>query len=297
MKKIKIKCPYFILLVLTSILFGCLSMVREGGYMSEFLDRHSASDAESEGKDNGDKSAENAEGEIGKQQEEAEADSVSGNSAFEDGSLGNTISGNTVSGNSFWNAENFESMYLSDTLFIGDSRTTTLHEYGGWDEATFYAKNGLNIWDVLDEKIADYNGKKITVDEALQKEHFGRIYIMLGINELGRGTPETFAEQYGMVVERIRELQPDALIIVQAIMHVTQEKDAEQTYINNAEINARNEKIKEMAEQKEVYWLDVNPVTDDAETGCLVSTYSFDGVHLKVKYLDVWKQFILENPF
>ena len=80
-------------------------------------------------------------------------------------------------------------------------------------------------------------------------------------------------------------------------MHVTKEKDEEQTYINNAEINARNEKIREMAGYAGVSWLDVNQVMDDAESHCLVSEYSFDGVHLKVKYLDIWKEFLLENPF
>lgn len=80
-------------------------------------------------------------------------------------------------------------------------------------------------------------------------------------------------------------------------MHVTESKDAEESYINNAEIDARNEKLKELAEAQGLYWLDVNTVTDDGETGKLVEEYSFDGVHLKVKYIDIWKDFILENPF
>lgn len=47
---------------------------------------------------------------------------------------------------------------------------------------------------------------------------------MLGINEIGTGTADTFAEQYGKVINTIREKQPDAIIFIQSIMHVTKRK-------------------------------------------------------------------------
>jgi len=280
MKKRKLKCPYFILLVLTSALFGCIYIIK-GNIFDTFI--------------------------TGESNRSRDIASISGNSVLGNATGGqqsvsdNNVSGVSVSQNSsekiVLDTEVAVKKYLSGTLFIGDSRTVTIKEYAGWEEAHFFVKNGLTVWDVLEEKIAEYNGEQITVDEALQKQKFERIYIMLGINELGRGTPETFAEKYRQVVERIKQLQPDAVIIVEAIMHVTKEKDEEQTYINNAEINARNEKIREMAGYAGVSWLDVNQVMDDAESHCLVSEYSFDGVHLKVKYLDIWKEFLLENPF
>ena len=257
MKKAKIGYPYFMLLVLTSIFFGCIYIL-EGNVFFGWQD------GDNKGK-----------------QESVRVESISGNSVsgnYINGQCmsGNDVfsSGNSVSGNSVdmvLDTEEAVQEYLSETLFIGDSRTASLQEYAGWDTAHFYVKYGLTIWDVLDEKIADYDGEKITVDEALQKQSFKRIYIMLGINELGRGTPETFSEQYGRVIERIRQLQPDAVIIVEAIIHVTIEKDEERTYINNTEINARNEKIKEMAEQYGVCWLDANEVMDEKETNCLGS--------------------------
>lgn len=291
MKKAKIRCPYFILLVVTSILFGCLHILKGNDLWFVAIEEAGGStkSIKTEGISGEGNAVDSADG----QWQNA---SVSGNENAKGDVHGNSVSGNSA-GKIALDTEEAVQSYLSETLFIGDSRTATLHEYSGWDAAHFYVKNGLTIWDVLDETIAEYNGEKLTVDEALQKQKFKRIYVMLGINELGRGTPETFAEQYKEVIARIKQLQPEAVIIVEAIMHVTEEKDAEETYINNAEINARNEKLKEMAEYLDVYWLDVNEVTDNKESNCLVSEYSFDGVHLKVKYLDVWKKFILENPF
>lgn len=227
------------------------------------------------------------------------AGDVSGNAGDVSGNGQRDISGNDAAQDIPWDesGKKADISYLDDVLFIGDSRTCTLQQYAGWDNAAFYVKNGLTIWNVFEAKIAECGGEPVTVEEALSKEKFGKIYIMLGINELGRGTPDTFAEEFGNVIRRIKELQPDAVIVMEAIMHVTETKDAEGTYINNTEIDARNVKLKELAEAEGVYWLDVNPVTDEKEKGSLVEDYSFDGVHLKVKYIDVWKDFILGNPF
>ncbi len=298
MKKKKIKCPYFILLVLTSVLFTFLYQMRDILELTPHA-RNKGEETVSGNLAEENPSVESISGNnmpsvIKPEENQTESAEETENPPPESSVVQTDVSGNE-------GREEKEPLspeeYLAGTLFIGDSRTSSLKEYAGWDEAAFYVKYGMTIWEVLEAGAAEESGKKVTVDEALQTEHFDRIYIMLGINELGRGTPETFAEQYKTVVERIRELQPEADIIVEAIMHVTQEKDEEKTYINNAEINARNKELKKMAEELDVYWLDVNLVTDNPETGCLVSAYSFDGVHLKVKYLDIWKDFILENQF
>ena len=185
--------------------------------------------------------------------------------------------------------------YLDGALFIGDSRTMLLQTYAGWNNTTFYAETGTTIWKVMDEPIANVNGNKMTVDEALQKTQFNKIYIMLGINELGRGTAESFAAQYRKVISRIRELQPQAIIYLQSIMHVTQGRDDKGTYINNAEIDRRNEAIRPIADNVNIFWLNENEVTDEAGTGKLNPEYTSDGVHLKAKYISVWQNYILSH--
>ena len=39
----------------------------------------------------------------------------------------------------------------------------------------------------------DGGRQKITIEEALQERQFAKIYLMIGINEMGTGTVETFA--------------------------------------------------------------------------------------------------------
>lgn len=185
--------------------------------------------------------------------------------------------------------------YLSDALFIGDSRTVALQMYGGLANTNFFVDTGMSIWKVMDAPIANINGQTMTVDAALQSASFNKVYIMLGINEVGTGTADTFLQQYANVVNRIRQLQPQAIIYVQSIMHVTQSKDEAGTDINNANINERNEKLKTLADNVNVFWLDENEAFDEAGTGKLNAEYTSDGVHLKAKYISLWINYILSH--
>lgn len=187
--------------------------------------------------------------------------------------------------------------YFDDAVFIGDSRTVGMYEYGGLEEtSTFYASTGLTIYKMFDSKIVAVPGqkKKITVEEALSERQFAKIYLMIGINEMGTGTVESFMKAYGEAVQHLQQLQPDAVIYLQAIMKVTTERSGQGDYITNEGIEARNEEIAKLADDEKIYYLDVNPLICD-ETGGMVASYTYDGVHLKARYIPIWLDFLKEH--
>lgn len=190
-----------------------------------------------------------------------------------------------------------EDDYFSDAVFIGDSRTVGMYEYGGLEDiSTFYASTGLTVYKLFSAEIVPLPGqkKKITVEEALQQNSFAKIYLMIGINEMGTGTVETFTEKYKEVVQHLQELQPDAIIYIQGIMKVTTERSNQGDYINNEGIDARNLELEKLADNRKIFYLDVNPLICD-ETGGMLPDYTFDGVHLKAKYIEIWKNFLKEH--
>lgn len=187
--------------------------------------------------------------------------------------------------------------YFDDAVFIGDSRTVGMYEYGGLEEtSTFYASTGLTIYKMFDSKIVAVPGqkKKITVEEALSEKQFAKIYLMIGINEMGTGTVESFMKAYGEAIQHLQQLQPDAVIYLQAIMKVTTERSGQGDYITNEGIEARNEEIAKLADDEKIYYLDVNPLICD-ETGGMVASYTYDGVHLKARYIPIWLDFLKEH--
>ena len=186
--------------------------------------------------------------------------------------------------------------YFLDAAFIGDSRTVGLSEYcEALDtRATFYSKISLTIYDVFKKEFIATDEGKIGLEQALTDNQYGKIYIMLGLNEIGTGTPEYFRDAYAQVVDRLKELQPDAIIYIQGIMHVTAEKSDHDKYFNNENINRRNEAISELADNKTVFYIDMNESVDDAD-GNLDAELSFDGVHLRASSYERWYEYLLNH--
>ena len=179
--------------------------------------------------------------------------------------------------------------YFDDALFIGDSRTVGLHDYTDLSEhADFLCKTSLTIYKVLEENFKGMG----TVEEVLKKKQYGKIYIMVGINELGRGTTEDFMAKYTEVVDTLHEWDPDARIIIQGIMKVSGKKDAEDKVFNNSNITGRNHAIATLADNYHIFYIDMNEAVCDEE-GNLNAEYTHDQIHLLGMYNDLWKDFLM----
>lgn len=181
--------------------------------------------------------------------------------------------------------------YFDDALFIGDSRIVGLRDYTTLSEhADFYCETSLTIYDVFEKNI----GGKGTIESALAAKDYGKIYLEVGINELGRGTTEDFLAQYTAVVTELRERKPDAILFLQAIMKVSAKKDASDAIFNNSNITARNNAIATLADNEHIFYVDMNPVVCD-EKGNLIADYTFDQIHVLGKYNDLWKEVLLSH--
>ena len=176
----------------------------------------------------------------------------------------------------------------------GYARTVGLHDYGGLDHSDFFATVGMNIYDLWKDAFCNVNGQKATLEEALKAKQYKKVYFQIGINEMGRGTLDGFMNEYQNAVEKFKTLQPDAIIYVEANLHVTaQRSDSDKTF-NNANINAFNQKISTLADQRTIYYLDINELFDDAN-GNLGTQYSNDNAHPLGKYYAVWCDWLMEH--
>ena len=138
----------------------------------------------------------------------------------------------------------------------------------------------------------ELDGKKVTLAEALGTRQFGKVYILLGINEIGAYTAADWAAQYKSLLDLVREKQPDAVIFIQSIFHTTQKK-SDSSYFKNEVINERNAAIAQLADGKTIFYLDLNPLFDD-ENGALRADYSGDGVHVRAPYYVQWRDHLYQ---
>lgn len=186
--------------------------------------------------------------------------------------------------------------YFNDAVFLGDSRTLGISDYAGLDEADFYCDSGMMLFKLLAPEGVTYQktGTKEDLTQVLQQKQYGKIYIMLGMNELGYGNTEMYLEQYRKVVDQIREWQPDAIIYIMANLHVSRAKNNPETEFNNININDKNAASASLANGIDIFYLDANPLFTDEE-GFLNADWTFDGVHLYAQHYDVWREFLLEH--
>lgn len=181
--------------------------------------------------------------------------------------------------------------YFNDAVFIGDSRTVGLRDYGGLNSTDFYAALGLNVYDMWTEKYCEVDGVKTTLEEALKAKQYKKVYFQIGINEMGRGTIDGFMEKYEEAVSKFKELQPDAIIYVQGIMGVAKAKSDSDAIFNNEGIRLRNERIAQLADNRTVFYIDVNEVVCDEE-GNLKEELTFDNLHLYGSKYNIWVDFL-----
>lgn len=185
-----------------------------------------------------------------------------------------------------------DNSYFDDTIFIGDSRTEGFMLYTGLSNATYYTHKGLMVNTAFTSPVINMKGQKVSVVDAVKSNSkFKKAYIMLGINELGWAYSNLFIEKYGNIIEAIKQSNPTAQIYVQSIIPVTSSKSSSDKVYNNNKIKEYNQLLCKLAQDKEVYY--VNVAEELAENdGCIPESSAFDGVHLKKPYCEKWLEYL-----
>ena len=185
--------------------------------------------------------------------------------------------------------------WFADAVLIGDSRTDGMRLYSGMKGVDFLCYKGLTVFEVYSDKqtIQTADGKK-GVLQALGEKQYAKVYLSLGINELGYNDDAGYAEVYGAVVDKVRELQPDADVYLQLLIPINEQKCKEKNqpdYITNRQVDIYNEIIRGIAAEKQAYLLNPGEIFVD-ESGQLQYDASFDGVHFNKAGYASWYEYL-----
>ena len=182
---------------------------------------------------------------------------------------------------------------IGKALFIGDSRTVGLMEYAGIENADFFCTVGMSVYNIHEKPVSVPNVGKVTLTELLQNKKYDKIYIMLGINEVGYEFSST-VDAYSELLDLLQNSQPDAKIFIQANLHVTQSRSDGDKVVNNPAIDGLNSELSKLADGKTKFYLDANILFDDAN-GSMSADKTEDGVHLYAQYYADWAQWIIRQ--
>lgn len=199
----------------------------------------------------------------------------------------------------YYKLQQVDDSYFADALFIGDSRTDGLYTYGNMNgKTTFFAKDALSVFKIFDLEVPFHTPDAQTTSEklldVLGAKQYRKIYICIGVNELGMPTTVEYYNKYKELLEVVRKLQPDSIIYIEGMMHVTEKYAKSSSVFNNTNIVERNTAVSTLANGRDIFYIDMNSAVCD-ENGNVRPELSNDGVHLTASSYELWHQFLLQN--
>lgn len=189
---------------------------------------------------------------------------------------------------------------LDDALFIGDSRSHGIKAYSDLEKrgATFFTNVGMSIYNVRTTEVYVTNQGNYKVEQLLTEKKYGKIFLMLGVNEIGYPFNPT-VNNYKTFVEDIQRLQPDALIFIQANLKVTKSvSDANikaNWPVNNPMIDKFNAAIKELVDNQKIFYIDINELFNDGNGNMPTDKAGGDGIHVTANAYIEWANWIADE--
>lgn len=200
--------------------------------------------------------------------------------------------------------------YFDDAVFIGDSISYGFELYVAekrangetvLGEAKFLTSGSLSygnsLWDVSDESVhPTYNGEKMKLEDAIAQIKPGKIFILLGTNDVALYGVEQTVANADTEISRMLEASPEAEIFIMSTTpkYSPAESDVDGA-LNNADIDALNVAMRQFADEKGYNFMNIAPLFKD-ETGGLAADYCSDkegmGIHFTSAAYDIWLNFL-----
>ena len=199
-----------------------------------------------------------------------------------------------------------ETSFYDDAVFIGDSVSLRLDMYcqahqGALGKAQFLTAGSLGSGNALEKVTSDsvhpyYQGEHMSVEDGVKASGAKKVFIMLGMNDVGLYGVEDSVKNMETLTGRILEKNPDAEIYLQSMTPML--TGHERKVLNNENLDKYNAGLKELAKEKGYHFADVASVMKQ-EDGSLKPEYCSDpegmGIHFTDAGAEAWIDYLLQN--
>ena len=198
--------------------------------------------------------------------------------------------------------------YFSDACFIGHSLVNGMRSYLGFSSTDFFAKNGASAkyftsYTDLELASTHLDDKGYTVrdkgslEDAMKYKSYNKVYIMLGVNEIGTSaaSAKSFYTSMSGIIELVRKYQPNAKIYLISLTPVSQTCSESNKSINRDNIIAFNGVLKQLCKDKKAYYLNVFDLLCDNGGFLPDGAAMSDGIHLLASQYAKIKTYLLNH--
>ena len=198
--------------------------------------------------------------------------------------------------------ETVDASWFDDAVFVGDSVTLKLSyyaDYGSLGNADFLCAGSLGYnnaqwgYDHPDNVHPVYNGIKYTVEDGVAMLQPKKIFVMLGMNDIGLYGVDGAVEGMKSLTAKIQQRCPDAVIYVQSVTPMLSYKQLSD--LNNTTIDAFDQAIQPICQERGYIYLDVASAVNDGY-GNLMEAYCSDatamGLHFSDAGCEAWVNYL-----
>lgn len=173
--------------------------------------------------------------------------------------------------------------YVDETLFLGDSNTVRMRQFGYCEESNSLASVGMSARSLATYECVLFEGRSsyVTMPEAVAIMQPQRVILTFGTNDLSPSySTEKFIENYEEGILAIVEAYPSVDIIVNSIPPLGQQHSNQS--LTQTQVDEYNAGLVEMCERNGWKYLNSAEVLKDSNTGYAKNGYviSSDGIHL-----------------
>ena len=179
--------------------------------------------------------------------------------------------------------------FFANTAILGNSLIDGLRGYSNLQTPDYFCATSMSVVSALNNRdVPLRNGAYGTQIDAMAQKQYDKVYIELGINEIGSST-DYFISLYRTLLDRIRAVQPNADIYIMAVTPTSRSKNG--TSYNRERVIMYNEALYALAAQWGCYYLDDFTPLADSE-GYLADSDTWDGVHFNIAKYAAWEELI-----
>lgn len=171
--------------------------------------------------------------------------------------------------------------YSDEFIFAGDSTALYYVINKQITGKRLWHKEGIDPETALTSSIyINHIDTKKTFVENFKEKQPEKVIMTLGTNSAAYMEPEYFIKNYKKLLNEIKKVSHNTLIIIQSIPPVAKSYDSKTNTINNDKINKLNYYIAEMCQELKLPFLNSAESLKDSNGGLKDGYYIKDGIHL-----------------
>ena len=185
--------------------------------------------------------------------------------------------------------------YMNRCVFLGDSRTVAMVNYGLINDDAALAQIGISHPSFKNNTFVNNAGKEYTLKTYLASHQAPVIYIALGVNGINDPSEEHYKSTFEDLIDNVMDLSPNSNIVLMSIGPVNDNGPYKKT-VQNSWIVKYNDFLLNTAKDKHLFYLDISEILTGSD-GQVKSEYNGgDGLHYSSSGCKAIFDYIVEHP-